>query len=40
MSNIKYIYKFKFNNGVEKEFNITLDSETLHLISERKDEYP
>lgn len=40
MSNIKYIYKFRFNNGVEKEFNITLDSETLHLIAERKDEYP
>ena len=29
---ITYNYKFIFNNGVEKEFNIELDSVTLNLI--------
>ena len=29
---IKYNYKFIFKNGVEREFNIELDSVTLNLI--------
>ena len=29
---ITYNYKFIFNNGVEREFNIELDSVTLNLI--------
>ena len=37
---ITYLYKFTFNNGVEKEFNVKLDKETLNLIQTKKKSYP
>lgn len=37
---ITYNYKFKFKNGVEKEFNIELDSVTLNVIQTDKKDCP
>jgi hypothetical protein len=37
---IKYHYKFKFDNGIEKEFEVRLNNETLNLVCERRAEYP
>lgn len=37
---IEFRYKFKFNNGTKKEFNIKLDRTTLNLICKKKNEYP
>ncbi len=37
---ITYNYKFIFKNGVEKEFNIELDSVTLNLIQAGNKAYP
>ncbi|MFC1508203.1 DUF6901 family protein [Candidatus Omnitrophota bacterium] len=39
-SAITYKYKFKFDNGSEKEFDIKLDSKTLDLIEPPKETYP
>ncbi|MFA5322797.1 MAG: hypothetical protein WC373_09000 [Smithella sp.] len=36
---VTYNYKFKFKNGVEKEFNIELDSVTLNLLPTDKKDY-
>ncbi|KQC09513.1 MAG: hypothetical protein APR62_14085 [Smithella sp. SDB] len=35
-----YNYKFKFKNGVEKEFNIELESNSLNLMKTDKESYP
>ncbi len=37
---IDFIYKFRFNKGLEKIFKLTIDEETLYLIQEEKDTYP
>lgn len=37
---ITYNYKFVFNNGLEREFNVKLDSQTLDLIQPSKKSYP
>ncbi|MFH1414660.1 MAG: hypothetical protein ABIH89_01070 [Elusimicrobiota bacterium] len=36
---LNYKYNFKFKNGMEKEFDVKLDAETLNLIIDRKDSY-
>lgn len=37
---IKFKYKFKFSDGVEKQFNIELDEQTLNLNGIKEKEYP
>lgn len=37
---ITFNYKFKFHNGLEKEFNVKLDNKTLSLIKTGKEPYP
>jgi hypothetical protein len=37
---IKYRYIFNFDNGTSKEFNLKLDSETLNLVFDKKEDYP
>jgi len=37
---ITYNYKFTFDDGVEKEFNVKLNSKTLDLIQPSKETYP
>lgn len=37
---IKYIYKFKFANGMQKEFEVTLDSKTLDLLLDKDSSRP
>lgn len=37
---ITFNYKFKFRSGLEKEFNVKLDSNTLNLIKTKKESYP
>ncbi|MFC1621473.1 DUF6901 family protein [Candidatus Omnitrophota bacterium] len=37
---ITYSYKFKFDNGAEKEFDVNLDSKTLDLIQLSQETYP
>ncbi len=32
---LKYIYKFKFANGTEKKFEVTLDSKSLDLLMDK-----
>jgi hypothetical protein len=39
-SNIKFIYRFKFGDGKEKDFEINLDCKTLDLVCEQKKSYP
>jgi hypothetical protein len=37
---ITFNYKFRFENGPEKEFNVELDEKTLNLIHTKKESYP
>ena len=37
---IRFNYKFKFDNGQEKQFELKLDGDDLHLIIDKKDIYP
>lgn len=37
---IKFLYRFKFKNGDEKEFPIELDTDTLNLVRKKGKEYP
>ncbi len=37
---ITYKYKFRFDDGIEKEFDVKLDSKTLDLIESPKKTYP
>ncbi|MFH0991259.1 MAG: hypothetical protein V1799_14725 [bacterium] len=39
-STVRFLYRFKFENGVEKEFDITLEGETLGLIYSDEMEKP
>ena len=37
---LKYNYKFKFRNGIEREFNLKLDKATLDLLEPSPKSYP
>ncbi len=37
---INYHYKFIFNNGIEKDFNVRLDNKTLDLVQAKREGYP
>ena len=37
---LNFTYKFFFENGKEKEFNIRLNSTTLDLIKDKEEKYP
>jgi hypothetical protein len=37
---LNFTYKFRFNNNLEKMFNISLDEDTLYIVNEKKESYP
>src|SRR2546430_15378389 len=37
---IRYLYKFRFANGTEKDFEVLLDSQSLELVSEHRTPNP
>src|SRR2546430_17431422 len=37
---IRYLYKFRFANGTEKDFEVLLDAQTLELVSDHRTPNP
>src|SRR2546430_15629651 len=37
---IRYLYKFRFANGTEKDFEVLLDAQSLELVSEHRTPNP
>src|SRR2546428_10963893 len=37
---IRYLYKFRFANGTEKDFEVLLDAQTLELVSQHRTPNP